>query len=253
MSQANALETSRFVWRALRSRFRDHRAELSAIRSHINPCGIVCDVGANKGSFLFWLARWCTQGRVVAFEPQQDLAQYLSRMCSSLGLRNVTVEAKAVFSEAGEREFFIPDGHKPGASLSPAALSYASILTVSVPVVTLDEYFLESERVSVLKIDVEGAEAGVFEGAARLLERDRPLLVFECEARHLASGQIGDVFKKLEKIGYHGTFVERGRIRPVSQFQEQIHQSREGEWFWKQSGYCPNFIFSANRVQWGAP
>lgn len=241
---ATKAEISRFLWRALRSRFRDHRAELSAIQRHAAHGGIACDVGANKGSFLFWLSRWSGAGRVVAFEPQQDLAQYLSRICAALRLDNVTIEAKAVFSEAGQRDFFIPDGHKPGASLSSSAMKYASVRTVSVPVVKLDDYFSETDRVSVLKVDVEGAELGVFEGAARILERNKPLLVFECEARHLAGVHIEDVFKRIERLGYRGAFVESGRMRPVSQFQEDIHQRREGEWFWKRAGYCPNFIFS---------
>lgn len=244
MGQANALETSRFLWRALRSRFRDHKAELSAIRSHIKPGDLVCDVGANKGSFLFWLAHWCEQGRVVAFEPQADLAQYLSRLCKSLDFDNVTVEAKAVFSETGERKFFIPEGHAPGASLHREGLPGTTIRTASVPVVSLDDYFGRSERVSLLKIDVEGAEVGVFEGADRILRCDKPLLVFECESRHLGHRRITDVFRQLEKLGYRGDFIRRGRARPIGEFREEVHQSRDGEWFWKSAAYCSNFVFS---------
>jgi FkbM family methyltransferase len=247
MARENALETSRFVWRALRSRYRDHRAEISAIRRHIKSDSLVCDVGANKGSFLFWLAHWCRQGRVVAFEPQQDLADYLSRMCRSFGLDNVTVEPKAVFSQPGEREFFIPEGHSPGASLHREGLPPADIRTSIVPVVSLDSYFAENERVSILKIDVEGAEVGVFEGADRVLRRDRPLLIFECESRHLGERRISDVFRHLEKIGYRGSFVHRGRAIPISQFREEIHQPRKGQWFWKSPEYCSNFVFSASK------
>jgi FkbM family methyltransferase len=240
-------EIARFVWRALRSRLRDHKGELSVIRRYIDADSIVCDIGANKGSFLFWLSRWCEHGRVVAFEPQEDLAKYLSRMCAALSFRNVTVEAKAVFAEAGSREFFIPDGHKPGASLTRSGMPHVAVRTVTVPVVALDDYFSERERVSVLKIDVEGAEIGVFEGAERILRRDRPLLVFECESRHLNGVSITDVFRRLEGFGYRGSFVERGRTRPVSQFREELHQRRDGAWFWKQPGYCPNFVFTPIR------
>ncbi|WP_028137684.1 FkbM family methyltransferase [Bradyrhizobium japonicum] len=238
-------EISRFIWRALRSRFRDHRAELAAIRGHIRPGGVVCDVGANKGSFLLWLSRWCEAGKVVAFEPQPELAAYLARMCSALKLQNVIVEERAAFSETGERELFIPNGHQPGASLKAGGLSYATLHTITVPTVALDDYFPERDFVSVLKIDVEGAETDVFRGADRILRRDKPLLVFECEARHLGESNISDVFRRLEKIGYHGSFVRRGKTFPVSQFREETHQRREGEWFWKSAGYCSNFVFSA--------
>lgn len=236
-------EVPRFIWRALRSRFRDHRAELAAFQRHIRPGDIVCDVGANKGSFLFWLSKW--SGRAVAFEPQQDLAAYLSRMCASTGLQNVTVEAKAVYSHATQMELFIPDGHKPGASLTRSALAGAMVEAVTVPVVALDDYFGQHELVSALKIDVEGAEMGVFEGADRILRKDKPLLVFECEGRNLDRGSVSDVISHLERIGYRGAFVDRGSTKPVSTFQESLHQRRDSEWFWKQPGYCHNFIFTA--------
>ncbi|WP_441237475.1 FkbM family methyltransferase [Bradyrhizobium sp. 930_D9_N1_4] len=237
-------ERTRFLWRALRSRFRDHRAELSAILNHVRPGDIVCDVGANKGSFLYWLSRWSAHGRAVAFEPQQDLADYLTRMCAVLPLQNVTIEAKAVFSQTGRGELFVPKGHKPGASLSKNGLSYATIETVPVPVVALDDYFSTNDRISVVKIDVEGAEIGVFEGAERIVKRDKPLLVFECESRHLVGRSISDVFLYLEKLGYRGSFIQRGRVFPVSQFREDVHQSNDGQWFWKKADYCSNFIFN---------
>lgn len=208
---------------------------------------MVCDVGANKGSFLYWLSKWTYGGRVVAFEPQPDLSEYLVRMCSGLGLKNVTIESQAAFSETGQRDLFIPHGHAPGASLRPEGLSYAELRAITVRTVALDDYFSDRDSVSVLKIDVEGAENSVFEGAERILTKDRPLLVFECEARHLGAGRISDVLHRLETIGYRGTFIERGAAIPIAQFREDIHQRRHGEWFWKEAGYCPNFVFSPIR------
>lgn len=237
------MELPRFVWRALRSRYRDHAAELAAIRKHIDPDGIACDVGANKGSFLFWLARW--SARAVAFEPQRDLAEYLERMCVASGLSNVKVEAKAVHAAAGTMDLFIPYGHKPGASLVREGLPTSRVETVKVPVVALDDYFSPHERVSVLKVDVEGAEVGVFKGAERILRQCRPLLVFECEARHHQGDGMQAVFSYLAKFGYEGSFVERGRVQPLAMFREDVHQRCEGEWFWKHAGYCPNFIFES--------
>jgi FkbM family methyltransferase len=61
-----------------------------------------------------------------------------------------------------------------------------SFTTLSVPVVALDDYFEARDKVTLLKIDVEGAELGVLKGAERILRQHGPLLVFECENRHLA-------------------------------------------------------------------
>src|SRR5437868_8032744 len=115
-------ESIRFRVRALKARFRDQRAELDFIKHHVRRNDVVCDIGANKGSFIYWLSCWCWDGRVVAFEPQPDLARGLADICRALRLGNVKVEAKAVFSHSGDRDLFVPTGHQPGASLHRNAL-----------------------------------------------------------------------------------------------------------------------------------
>ena len=236
-------ESCRFRIRALKARFRDSRAEFAIIGAHLRPGDIACDIGANKGSFIYWLSRWVRHGRVVAFEPQPDLARRLAEVCRSIGLDNVTVEAKAVYSHSGEQQLFLPAGHQPGASLQRAAVEAESFTTLSVPLVSLDEYFDASDRIALLKIDVEGAELGVFKGAERILRQHTPLLVFECENRHLSPGNVGDVFSYLTALGYEGSFISGDEILPIARFDAAIHQRQDGEWFFKRKDYCNNFVF----------
>src|SRR6187455_2999254 len=97
------IEIARFVVRGLKARFRDQKSEFDIIRRHLRPGDIVCDIGANKGSFVLFLSRWCRGGRVVASEPQPAFAARLAAVCRAMKLDNVTVEAKAVFSHSARR------------------------------------------------------------------------------------------------------------------------------------------------------
>jgi len=239
-------ESIRFRVRALKA-LRDLRTEFVAIWRHLRPGDIACDIGANKGSFIYWLSWWVGDGRVVAFEPQLELARYLQRLCRIIGLGNVTVEVKAVYSHSGDRDLFVPKGHEPGASLQRRMPEGRNFTTLSVPVVTLDDYFKDSDRIALLKIDVEGAELAVFKGAERILRQHAPLLIFECENRHLTPGKVQDVFSHLAGFGYEGTFICRNRVLPISQFDAAVHQRQDGEWFWKSRDYCNNFIFRKPR------
>jgi FkbM family methyltransferase len=242
---ASLAEISRFYVRALKARTRDHASEFGAIKRHIRTGDIVCDVGANKGSFTYWLSRWCgEEGRLIAFEPQRRLARRLAAVCAAVGLRNVRVEAKAVHSSSGFGELYIPIGHQPGASLNRDPSSTDGFDSITVPVISLDDYFKDDERISLLKVDVEGAELGVFLGARRILETCSPALIFECETRHLIGTTVSDVFTYLESLGYQGRFFHRGTWQPISAFDVTVHQRQEGDWFWKQKDYCNNFIFS---------
>ena len=241
------IEIARFLVRGLKARYRDQKTEFDIIRQQVRPGNIVCDIGANKGSFILWLSRWVRGGRVVAFEPQPQFAQRLAAVCRAMKLDNVTVEAKAVYSHSGDQDLFVPAGHSPGASLTHRAAEAERFTTLSVPVVALDDYFGESDAVALLKIDVEGAELGVLNGAERILRRHAPLLVFECENRHLAPGKVGDVFSYLSGLGYEGSFVCRNRILPLAEFDAAVHQRQDGEWFWKRRDYCNNFVFRKPR------
>jgi hypothetical protein len=138
--------------------------------------------------------------------------------------------------------------HQPGASLNRLELPDEEIITTRVPTTTLDDYFADKDRISLLKVDVEGAERAVFGGAARILRHHRPLLVFECESRHLNGGSVRDVFDHLGALGYTGYFVLAGRLLPMALFDEAVHQRRDGDWFWKRKDYCNNFVFSAAEI-----
>ena len=228
---------ARFLWRALRARYRDQAAELSAIRRHIGPQDLVCDIGANKGSYLYWMSRWA--GQVVAFEPQSSLSDYLKKACRALNLDNTTIVQAGVSSRSGTMDLYLPSPNSPEASL----IRHGDAPATPISVVTLDEYFSASKPISLLKIDVEGAELDVLKGAEKILRRDHPTLVFECEQRHLAQGSVHDCLNYLLALGYEGEFIDRGRLRPIGEFDLAVHQSAVGDRFWTADTYCNNFVF----------
>jgi FkbM family methyltransferase len=233
---------ARLLWRAFRGRYRDNRTELDAIAAAIRPTDIVCDIGANKGSYLYWLSRWTPQGRVIAFEPQPELASYLESSFRAPRFTNVTVEASGVGGSSGSRSLYLPSKNSPGATLN--AKHYpAGTPSVTVPVVALDDYFGAGRPPDILKIDVEGAELEVFRGAERILTERGPLLVFECEQRHLDTGSVFDVFAYLELFGYTGKFVNGRSLSPIAGFSLDQHQRQTGDCFWADKGYCNNFVF----------
>lgn len=234
----------RFAWRGLRARYRDQRAELAAIRKAIRADGIAVDVGANKGSYLYWLARWTPAGRAVAFEPQVELADYLRDVAETLRLNNVIVETKGVADKPGHLEFFSPGGTvSPGASFSHRVADREKCTRELKEVVTLDSYFDAGAPISVIKVDVEGLELKVFQGAERVLAESSPLLVFECENRHLEEGTVDDVLNFLYEQDYDGDFVHRGKLIPAKQFDAAVRQQEIGERFYADKDYCNNFVF----------
>lgn len=235
----------RFIYRNLKARFRDQRQEIRALLAHIRPGDTVVDCGANKGSYVWTLSRAVGKnGQVVAFEPQRKLATYLREMVQSCGLRNVRIEEKGISDHAGTMQLMIPGGDtSPGASLEQSILQREDCAAYPVEVVSLDEYFAaRTRKISAIKIDVEGHEFAVLQGAQNILKRDAPLLVFECEQRHLSGTTAAEILAWLQAHGYDGWFIRHGTLCPVAEFRIELHQKQQGERFWDEPDYCNNFI-----------
>ncbi|MEA2975917.1 MAG: hypothetical protein QOF19_1437, partial [Alphaproteobacteria bacterium] len=101
----------------------------------------------------------------------------------------------------------------------------------------------DAGRIALLKMDVEGHELKVFQGATEILANHAPILLFECEARHLAHHTMQDVFAFLQGFGYRGRFFTPDGLRPLEEFDPAIHQNPGRPRFWDRPEHCHNFLF----------
>jgi FkbM family methyltransferase len=234
-------ERARFLYRAWRARWRDQRAELGEALRRIRPGDTVVDIGAHKGAYLYWMRRAVgPAGRVYGFEPQPALHAYLRRTVSERGWTNVEVLPFALSDRQGSAGIHVPEGEtSPGASLEPRTGGR----TVPCTLETLDHVLVDASRLSFIKCDVEGHELAVFRGARRILSNQAPALLFECEARHLSTHGMQDVFAFLQGLGYEGWFFAGDALLPLARFDPAVHQARTGERFWDRAGYFNNFLF----------
>jgi FkbM family methyltransferase len=236
---------ARFLYRALKARFRDQAAEIAALLGELSEGGVAVDAGANKGAYLYWMRKAVgPTGRVFAFEPQPGLARYLEAVRTRMRWSNVAIRELALSDSSGRRVLHVPGWeNSPGASLEEAAASAPGVRDRHVETDTLDRQLAGAGRVALVKVDVEGHELAVFRGAARTLEESGPVVIFECEARHLAGREPREVFAFLEDLGYRGAFFARGGLRPIAEFDPSVHQRLGPGRFWEAPGYCNNFLF----------
>jgi len=147
---------------------------LEAMVSALAPGDLVVDVGANIGNHTLYLA---VVGRlqVVAYEPNPELVAGIKASIEANDLaERVVVRAVGVHAKSARGTMADLDATNLGAQSVAVADDEGDF-----EVVALDDEEFPS-RVAALKIDVEGAEIDVLEGAAELIARDRPLLYVEC-------------------------------------------------------------------------
>ncbi len=142
------------------------------------------DIGANVGYFTLLASKSVGRnGRVFAFEPFSRIRGKLTANVQLNQARNVTIRPEALSDHQGVAEFWEgPNDHSGVSSLRP--LENAS--KVCRVVTTTFDNQLPKERVSFVKIDVEGAELRVLKGMSECLRRDKPDLIVEVTGEYLA-------------------------------------------------------------------
>jgi FkbM family methyltransferase len=157
---------------------------LQLIASPQSLPGLVVEVGSNMGVHTVPMAAALGQlgRRMLAIEPQPVLFQQLCANLALNGLLNVRGLPYACGSEEGELCFRRPEYEHAG-NFGAIEMRPLDSLTIQpeierVPCRRLDE-LVEPEPVALIKLDVEGYELTVLQGAHALLERNHPVLYLE--------------------------------------------------------------------------
>ena len=182
----------------------------------LRPGDTFVDLGANIGVFSIPAA--VLGAEVHAFELLADNARRLAEAVERDGIERLRVVLGAVWDRPGTVDFdgFSAWGHvRPGGRLSIAT-------------VTVDDYVAQRKlgRVSVLKVDVEGAEMAALDGARATISRDHPDILIESNS--VTCGTSGysyrDLLGRLRGHGYAIYRIEDGVLHdwPDASVQEVI-------------------------------
>jgi len=176
------------------------------LSAYLSPGGVFYDIGAHIGIVSMFGARLVGKnGSVFAFEADPDNAARVKENVRYNNLNQVTVVQRAVWSSTGCLKFGRASVHS-SRNTGAVARDSATIdeNTVEVEAVSLDEFSAEHRLPTLIKIDVEGAEAEVLRGSERLVARARPVLI--CEVHHARA--VEDVTQWLQSRGYVFEWLE---------------------------------------------
>jgi FkbM family methyltransferase len=216
---------------------------VEAYRRLLRVGSTVVDVGANIGQYTLLAAKHVGPGGVVlSFEPDPRNFRELERNIAVNGFRNVrhfqTAAANRSASSVAlyrarptETDPRRPSAHFALSSLEPAHGAQDSVV---VPSVRIDDALSDEriEAVDVLKIDVEGTECDVVEGAAGTISASRPAILFEVNDQDTL-----DLLHDLEYV-CHGIHVnERGALRAV-----EVRVAQNLDWLSEYRGVPPNLL-----------
>ena len=175
---------------------------------HCRPGMTVVDVGANLGYFSLLASRLVgPAGRVVALEPNSENCRLLLSSLRLNGTSNVELLPVAADEGSGWAYYSTHVGSNGGLVDDGDLLSRFGAV---VPTFRLDD--LVDGKVDFLKMDVEGAEGRVVQGATRIIEKDRPIVTTELKEEMLqrVSGRsVADYLRYFGGLGYRPTLLDK--------------------------------------------
>jgi len=178
--QAGELEKPYSISHHILSGQKPEEFEVHITRFFLPHIHTFLDVGANIGLYCLVAAKECPDtAQVYAFEPQPECCDTLRQ---TVYLNNweerLFVHQLGIGDQAGELELHLSG---TGSSFDNSFNDNITLPTISVAVDTLDNQAqqLKLKKVDFIKIDVEGFEQQVLEGAAKTIERDQPVLFIE--------------------------------------------------------------------------
>lgn len=139
----------------------------------------VIDVGANIGYLTLQFAARCRSGRVYAFEPDSDTFSKLKQNVGLNEFNNIELFHTALGAFHSKAQLFKLYESNPGANRILSHNPDRSVGSETVEIQALDSFESRLEIVHLIKIDVEGFELFVLQGAARIINRFRPILFVE--------------------------------------------------------------------------
>ncbi len=194
------------------------------------------DVGANYGMYTYYASK--RFAKCYSFEPQPYFIKTLGK-----AYRNTNVELFqiALSDHAGIETMRMPVCDRGYSTIDPhnqlegKVDESDGIETFEVKTCKLDDYSFK--QVGFLKVDVEGHELEVLQGAAETIRSSKPVIYVEVEERHREFSVQG-VESLLAGFGYNCYFLQHKKLLPFSQFLHSKSQNQETK-----KDYVRNFIF----------
>jgi len=159
--------------------------ETKFVASYLRPDMTVLDVGAHHGYYTLLASRKVgRRGKVIAFEPSPRERRYLKRHLKLNRCANVVVEETALGNHSGEADFYLVDGTESGCNSIRLPDVAQPVQRLRVRLDQVDAYLERNriETVDFMKLDAEGAELQILEGAERLLTHvPRPVILAEVQ------------------------------------------------------------------------
>jgi|TARA_B100001094_G_C18042013_1_gene725469 FkbM family methyltransferase len=206
---------------------KNYEKELSIISKFKNKKKCAVDVGVYRGIYSYKLSKEFQH--VYAYEPNPLIYPHLEKNLKKI-INNLTLKNYALSNTSGTVDLKIPirtnsffknnveELYKLGCATIHNKNNFKNYKSVNVKKIKLDED-LVNKNLGFIKIDVEGHEKEVIEGAINLIKTFKPVLLVEIEERHNKKPVI-ETINFIKQIGYLAFYCKNNKLNRLEELKD---------------------------------
>ncbi len=205
---------------------KNYEKELEIINQFADKSKDALDIGVYRGVYSYKLSQ--NYNLVHSFEPNPLLYPYLKRNLKKI-INNIKLYNLALSDKNGETRLKLPirnnsifntnieELYQLGAASIHPENKFEKFREVVVKMKKLDDLKIDN-KIGFIKIDVEGHELEVVEGAINTIMNNKPILLVEIEKRHTQKPVLKSI-NSIKKMGYKCFFVRDKNLIPVEKLE----------------------------------
>lgn len=192
----------------------DERYEISLLRKILQPGDVAWDIGANIGYYSCLFAKLVGEtGKVYSFEPAKSTYEFLKDQIQLNNFTNITPLRLGLGSKIESVPLYY---NQPGAGEGTASIKYTAGKSnqEDIQIETID-HLCSQQRIEIpdfVKIDVEGFQQEVFEGAQGFLAKHSPMILAELQDEN--KEEIHALEKMIREQGYSLYEIHKRHLLP---------------------------------------
>ncbi len=220
-----------FKKRIERSIKKNYEKELSIIEKFSNKTKDALDIGVYRGIYSYKLAQ--NFKFVHSFEANPLLYPYLNKNLKKI-VKNIDLYNFALSDSDGETELKLPlrsvslfknnieEIYKLGAASIHPNNNFDKFKNITIRKKKLDNIEIKN-KIGFIKIDVEGHEIEVINGAIETIKKDKPILLIEIEKRH-SKRSVDDSLSFINQLGYKSFYVKNNELISTNELKNKVFE-----------------------------
>ena len=210
--------------RLQRSIKRNDEQEINLVKKFIKSGTDSIDVGVYRGVYSYEMSKYSE--KVHSFEPNPIIFKYINKNLKkfiknihlynfALSNQNKTINLKIPIRNSNSNKEIFEEYYEMGKATIHNENNFENYENFEIQTKKIDEFNFDN-KISLIKIDVEGHELEVIEGAKNTIERDKPVLLVEIEKQYTKK-EVAESINFINSLGYKSYFFNKKDLKSTTE------------------------------------